>query len=124
MLTFKNALIITLKKFISEDKIFNTLPLNDDSDEPGYPFIVYKVKRIPRSPGFIYTVDLDIWDNNSNTIPLDRLTDKISDGINYLSYDDDKIVFHSYESLIQDVDTQEENLNRRQIQVEFLAYSQ
>jgi len=124
MYTFKVALINVLKKYISENNIFNTLPLNDDDNNPTYPFIVYKVKRIPKTPGYIYIVTIDIWDNKPNTIELERLTDIIAAGINFLSYDDETIVFHAYENLTQDIDTQEENLNRRQIQAEFNAYNQ
>jgi hypothetical protein len=124
MYEFKVALTNKLKSYISEDKIFNTLPLNDDDNEPIYPLVIYNIKKIPRTPGYIFIVKIDVWDNNPNTIELEKLVKNISKGLNFLSYYDSNLVYHSYNTLIQDVDTQEENINRRQIQTEFKMYEQ
>lgn len=123
MYDFKIALVEKLKEFIDEDKIFNTLPLNDDDNEPEYPFIVYSVLEIDNLPRIDYDVKIDVWDNNSNTIILEQLSDSIANGLNRISYSTDDITFRSYKSNVQDVETQEEELNRRQIQTFFFAYT-
>jgi hypothetical protein len=115
---FKYALVTILKTIISEDSIYNTLPLQDVE----YPFLTYEAKKIPKTPGCIFNVVIDIWDNRTDTTRLEMLTDEISNVLDYISYNDDNILLRSYETLTQDVPTQEESINRRQVLAEISTY--
>ena len=88
-----------------------------------FPYVVYRLPTSNDTEGREdFILEIDIWDNNTNTTALETLTESIDRKLNRFKYVDSKLSACSYRinrMMIPDPDT---SIKRRQLRYEIKTY--
>lgn len=88
-----------------------------------FPYVVFRVPSInEKEIREDIILEIDIWDNISDTTRLETLTTQIAKGLNRYKYIDGKMQLSSYKINQLNIPDPDQNINRRQLRFNLQTY--
>lgn len=110
MIELRKALHLLLKQYHSK------LYFMQASSTATFPYIVYDLPNsFTDSQQEIFSLDIDIWDNNADTTALETLTDQLWKGLDGHGHIDQNIQFSLYRENRLTVTDDDSSIKRRKL---------
>lgn len=123
MRTYTNVIYsskIVIKSIINKvfDRVYNKTPMEDKE----YPFVVYELLFVDNCPGQKLRLEIDIWNNDINNYNINLLSDRLLQKLDRIH--EDNLDFHLSGEVEThgDVSTQDEDLTRYKMILNYDIY--
>ena len=121
MINLRKALTALLKEH-HPDVLINTenksrVHFQSANDDTPFPYIIYNFSNaFDNEQQEVFVLDIDVWDNNGDSTPIETLASLLYKKLHYHDYIDDQIQFSIYRSnRIPELDEKELGLKRRKL---------